>query len=93
MSDGDGGAGDVGADGGHGGHDDSSAGLEVGIVAGILAAEDAAKYAPARKAEPYVEPDYEVVWARRWRVIKPVLVVLLVAGVALLTWASVGSNP
>lgn len=29
-----------------------------------------------KKAEPYVEPDYNAIWSRRWRVINPVLLAL-----------------
>jgi hypothetical protein len=49
---------------------------------------EAAKGRPPRKTEPYVEPDYGAIWAKRWGWMKPVLLAIGVGLIALLAWAA-----
>lgn len=62
-----------------GGGDSSDAALIAGIVASQWVTADETR--EPRKAQPYVEPDYGTVWSRRWRVIRPFLLLLAGAGV------------
>lgn len=63
-------------------HDEGgSDGSDAAIIGGMMAADDAPR--ERRKPEPYLEPDWEAVWTRRWRVLRPVLLTL---GGALIVW-------
>jgi len=82
MSDGDAG----GADGGSNGNEGAAA----AVIMSTMMGGDDARAAKASKAEPYVEPDYGVVWAKRWRWMKPVLLLTGAGLVALLAWSTIG---
>jgi hypothetical protein len=80
---------------GHKGHEhqpgdghshDSEGSWNLGLLTAILM--DSPKKAPPPKAEPYVEPDFEAVWSRRWRVLKPVLIAIVVGAIAYTLWVT-----
>lgn len=72
--------------GGHDHSDSGDAGDAALLTAMLMHAQ--ATQEPS-KAEPFVEPDYNATWSRRWRVIRPVLLVLTgIAIVALMAMAS-----